>query len=178
MLGAERPAMRALRACRHPDVRDVHGLVRAVLLLFRDDHRRSTPTIRLLPSIALSLLLVAAIFQVADGVQIGARPHLRGYKDTTFPMAINIFAYWVVAFPLAYLAAITYQSPPNYIWVAFRRGPGDCGVASDLAIQSPVALSNLPGRSRGCRRRGIRLLRGCSPGPAMYCDAESGRTDR
>jgi MATE family multidrug resistance protein len=37
-------------------------------------------------------------------------------------MAINIFAFWVVAFPLAYLAAITYQLPANHIWAAFIVG--------------------------------------------------------
>ncbi|MDH3803953.1 MAG: MATE family efflux transporter, partial [Gammaproteobacteria bacterium] len=39
-------------------------------------------------SIAISLLLMAAIFQVADGIQIGAAGALRGYKDTRLPMAI------------------------------------------------------------------------------------------
>ena len=68
--------------------------------------------------IAISLLLMAAIFQIADGIQIGAAGALRGYKDTTVPMAINLFAFWVMGFPLAYLAAITYQTPPHYIWVA------------------------------------------------------------
>ena len=47
---------------------------------------------------------------------------LRGYKDTRVPMAINIFAYWVIAFPLAYLAAVTYKLPPNYIWGGFVAG--------------------------------------------------------
>ena len=88
----------------------------AVVGLYTDD-----PTVL---GIAISLLLMAAIFQVADGVQIGAAAALRGYKDTRFPMAINIFAFWVVAFPLAYAAAITYQAPPDYIWFAFVMGLG------------------------------------------------------
>ena len=74
--------------------------------------------------IAISLLLVAGIFQIADGVQIGAAGALRGYKDTGVPMVINIFAFWVLAFPLAYLAAITYQAPPNYVWGGFIVGLG------------------------------------------------------
>ncbi len=73
-------------------------------------------------SIAISLLLVAAIFQVADGVQVGAAGALRGYKDTRFPMTINVFSYWVMAFPLAYLAAVTYKLEPVYTWVAFIVG--------------------------------------------------------
>lgn len=72
--------------------------------------------------IAVSLLLMAAIFQIADGVQIGAAGALRGYKDTRVPMAINTFSYWVLAFPLAYMAAITYRAPPTYIWAGFVLG--------------------------------------------------------
>ena len=72
--------------------------------------------------IAISLLLMAAVFQVADGVQIGAAGALRGYKDTRMPMVINTFSYWVLGFPLAYLAAITFQAPPSYIWGGFVLG--------------------------------------------------------
>jgi MATE family multidrug resistance protein len=35
------------------------------------------------------------------------------------PMVINMFAYWALGFPLAYMAAITYHAPPSYIWAAF-----------------------------------------------------------
>lgn len=73
-------------------------------------------------AIAISLLLMAAIFQIGDGVQIGAAGTLRGYKDTRVPMFINIFSYWFLAFPLAYMAAITYRLPPQYTWAAFVLG--------------------------------------------------------
>ena len=73
-------------------------------------------------TIAISLLLMAAIFQVADGVQIGAAGALRAYRDTRVPMVINVVAFWVFAFPLAYLAAVTYRLPPNYIWGSFVIG--------------------------------------------------------
>lgn len=86
----------------------------AVVSLYTDDIA--------VKGIAISLLLMAAIFQVADGIQIGSAGALRGYKDTRMPMAINTFAFWVLAFPLAYLAAITYQAPPNYIWAGFIIG--------------------------------------------------------
>jgi MATE family multidrug resistance protein len=92
------------------------------LLLFRDpvvSLYTSDPAVR---TIAISLLFMAAIFQIADGVQIGAAGALRGYKDTRVPMAINTFAYWVLAFPLAYMAAITFRAPPSYIWAGFVLG--------------------------------------------------------
>ena len=92
----------------------------AVVGLYTDD-----PAVR---GIAISLLLMAAIFQVADGVQIGAAGALRGYKDTRIPMVVNTFAYWVLAFPLAFLAAITFKAPPNYIWGGFVVGLGTAAV--------------------------------------------------
>jgi MATE family multidrug resistance protein len=92
------------------------------LLLFRDAVVSIYTQDAAVKGIAISLLLMAAIFQVADGIQIGAAGALRGYKDTRIPMAINIFAYWVIAFPLAYLAAVVYQLPPNYIWGGFVAG--------------------------------------------------------
>jgi MATE family multidrug resistance protein len=96
----------------------------AFLLVFRDAVVGLYTDDAAVTGIAISLLLMAAIFQIADGIQIGAAGALRGYKDTTVPMAINIVAFWVLAFPLAYLAAITYRAPPNYIWAGFVVGLG------------------------------------------------------
>ena len=92
------------------------------LLLFRDTVVGLYTSDVAVKGIATSLLLMAAIFQVADGIQIGAAGALRGYKDTRIPMAINIVAFWVLAFPLAYMAAVTYRMPPNAIWAAFVIG--------------------------------------------------------
>jgi MATE family multidrug resistance protein len=92
------------------------------LLLFRDAVVGLYTNDVAVQTIAISLLLMAAIFQVADGIQIGAAGALRGYKDTRVPMVINIIAFWVFAFPLAYLAAVTYKLPPNYIWGGFVIG--------------------------------------------------------
>ena len=55
-------------------------------------------------------------------MQISAAGALRGYKDTRIPMLINIFSYWGLGFPLAYLATVTYQAPPSYIWAGFVVG--------------------------------------------------------
>ena len=72
--------------------------------------------------IAISLLFMAAIFQITDGIQIGAAGALRAYKDTRVPMLINMFSFWVLAFPLAYIAAIVVKAAPVYTWAAFVVG--------------------------------------------------------
>lgn len=94
----------------------------AFMLLFRDSVVSLYTRDPAVTEIALGLLLIAAIFQVADGIQIGAAGALRGYKDTRIPMVINTFAYWVLAFPLAYMAALVWQAPPSWIWAGFVLG--------------------------------------------------------
>ena len=94
----------------------------AILLLFRAGVVSLYTSDSAVQAIAVNLLLMAAVFQVADGVQIGAAGALRGYKDTRVPMVVNTIAYWALAFPLAYVAAITYRLPPEYIWAGFVLG--------------------------------------------------------
>lgn len=94
------------------------------MLIFRDTVVSLYTDDAAVRGIAISLLLMAALFQIADGVQIGAAGALRGYKDTRYPMVVNMFAYWVLAFPLAFLAAVTFKAPPNYIWAGFVVGLG------------------------------------------------------
>jgi MATE family multidrug resistance protein len=94
----------------------------AFLLVFRDSVVNLYTNDPSVTAIAISMLLMAAIFQVADGVQIGAAGALRGYKDTRMPMLINIVAYWVIAFPLAYLATVTYRLAPAWTWGGFVAG--------------------------------------------------------
>lgn len=98
------------------------------LLVFRDAVVELYTEDVAVKGIAISLLLMAAIFQVADGVQIGAAGALRAYKDTRYAMAVNTFAYWVLAFPLAFVAAITFKAPPNYVWGGFVVGLGTAAV--------------------------------------------------
>jgi len=104
------------------------GLCAVFLLVFRDAVVGLYTDDAAVQSIAISLLLMAAIFQVADGIQIGAAAALRGYKDTRIPMFVNMFAYWILAFPLAFLAAITFQAPPNYVWGGFIVGLGTAAI--------------------------------------------------
>jgi multidrug resistance protein, MATE family len=60
--------------------------------------------------IARRLIVIAAIFQVFDGMQVIAAGALRGYRDAFVPMLIAAFGYWgtgflggwLLAFPLGY----------------------------------------------------------------------------
>jgi MATE family multidrug resistance protein len=72
--------------------------------------------------LAATLLLMAALFQLSDGVQVGAAGALRGFKDTAVPMALAVFSYWVVGFTLAYHVGVQRGAGPVYVWVGLIVG--------------------------------------------------------
>ena len=62
--------------------------------------------------LAVSLIIFAAIFQVPDGIQMGALGSLRGYKDTFIPMILLLISYWFFAMPIGfYLTNYGFGSP-------------------------------------------------------------------
>ena len=58
-------------------------------------------------NLTVGLLIFAAIFQLPDGIQMGALGSLRGYKDTFGPMKIMAVSYWGVGLPLGIILSIT-----------------------------------------------------------------------
>lgn len=52
--------------------------------------------------LAASLLLLAAIYQIPDALQVTANGALRGYKDTAVPMVMLVISYWVCALPFGW----------------------------------------------------------------------------
>ena len=80
--------------------------------------------------LAAGLLLMAAMFQLSDGVQVGAAGALRGFKDTADADGLCMFSYWVVGFPLAYYFGVYQGGGPRLrVGRADRRVDGQCGVA-------------------------------------------------
>ncbi len=66
--------------------------------------------------IARRLLVVAAIFQVFDGMQVIAASVLRGCKDTFVPMLLATFGYWGVGFVGGWLLAFPLGFGPAGLW--------------------------------------------------------------
>ncbi len=76
--------------------------------------------------IAAGLLVVAAFFQVSDGVQVVGMGSLRGMEDVKIPAVIAIASYWLVGLPSGYL-------------LAFKAGLGAPGVWYGLLIGLTMA---------------------------------------
>jgi multidrug resistance protein, MATE family len=73
-------------------------------------------------ALAAQLLLVAAVFQIADGVQIAAICALRGVSDVRIPAIVAIVAYWVLAVPMAYGLGVQAKQGAVGIWIGLAAG--------------------------------------------------------
>jgi MATE family multidrug resistance protein len=72
--------------------------------------------------VAVSLLFMAAVFQISDGLQVGSFGALRGLKDTRIPMIVNFISYWVIGFPAGYMLGISLGYGPEGLWIGLICG--------------------------------------------------------
>lgn len=72
--------------------------------------------------IASQLLVVAAIFQISDGLQVVGMGALRGIEDVKVPTVIAVIAYWVVGLPVGYLLGFRYGLGATGIWYGLLIG--------------------------------------------------------
>jgi MATE family multidrug resistance protein len=68
------------------------------------------------------LLLVAAAFQLFDGVQTVATGALRGTGDTKTPMLANFVAYWLLGLPAGYFLCFRLGWGALGIWIGLCGG--------------------------------------------------------
>ena len=78
---------------------------------------------------AVPLLQIAAVFQVADGVQAVTSGVLRGVGDTRSPMVINFIGHWVLGAPLGLTLAFVYEMEVIGLWWGATAGLIFSGVA-------------------------------------------------
>lgn len=78
--------------------------------------------------IASGLLIIAAIFQVFDGLQVIMLSTLRGMADVKLPMFIAFFAYLFLGIPASYLLAFQLMLGPQGIWYGYLIGLGAAGI--------------------------------------------------
>ena len=74
--------------------------------------------------------MIAAFFQVFDGLQVVGAGALRGLNDTIVPMLACFAGYWIVFLPFAYVAA-------------FQLGFGAVGIWCGLALALGIAALSL-----------------------------------
>ncbi|WP_138437287.1 MATE family efflux transporter [Marinobacter shengliensis] len=81
--------------------------------------------------VTIRLLAFAAMFQVADVIQVTCISALRGYKDTRIPMFIMLFSFWGVGLPLGYVLTFT-----DLLWPALGAAGFWVGLTAGLTSAS------------------------------------------
>ena len=72
--------------------------------------------------VAATLLLLAGLFQVSDGLQLGCSGALRGYQDARVPLAIVVASYWGIGFTLAWVFGIVRGGGAPGVWFGLIAG--------------------------------------------------------
>lgn len=72
--------------------------------------------------IASKLLLVAAVFQISDGIQVVVLGALRGLQDVKIPMYITFVAYWVIGFPTSFYLGKYTDLKAVGVWIGLLAG--------------------------------------------------------
>jgi len=69
-----------------------------------------------------SLLIIAGLFQISDGIQVVGLGALRGMADVKVPTIITLIAYWVIGLPLGYVLAFTFGWNEQGVWYGLLVG--------------------------------------------------------
>ena len=73
-------------------------------------------------TLASTMLIMAAFFQISDGLQAVAAGALRGMQDVKFPAVIAFISYWLVMIPSSYILAFPMHLGLQGIWIGFIIG--------------------------------------------------------
>jgi len=95
--------------------------------------------------VGATLLLVAAVFQMFDGLQVVTTGAMRGSGDTHTAMLANLLAYWFIGLPVGYLLGFKLRWGAVGVWIGLCVGLMLIGSALLLAwkrrMQAPIALA-------------------------------------
>jgi MATE family multidrug resistance protein len=73
-------------------------------------------------TIASKLLLIAAVFQISDAIQVVVLGALRGMQDVKIPTLITFIAYWMIGFPISYYLSMYTEYKSSGIWIGLLAG--------------------------------------------------------
>jgi MATE family multidrug resistance protein len=91
---------------------------------------------------AVPILMIAAVFQLSDGLQAIGAGVLRGAGDTAFPLAANLVGHWLIGLPIA-------------LYLGFHRNMGIVGLWWGLCAGLTAVAILLLLRFNGLSKRAI-----------------------
>lgn len=92
--------------------------------------------------LAATLLGIAAVFQLVDGVQATAGGALRGLKDTRVPMMLAAVAYWGVGLTTAYIVGLRSGGGAPGLWWGLTIGLAVAAVLLSLRFHRMTTRSS------------------------------------
>jgi MATE family multidrug resistance protein len=96
-------------------------------------------------ALAATLIPIAGVFQVFDGLQVVSIGLLRGLGDTRTPLIVNVLGFWLLGLPVS-------------LWLAFRLDYGPQGLWWGLVVGLAVVALALLWRVRVRLREEVRRL--------------------
>lgn len=75
-------------------------------------------------AIAATFIVIAAFFQISDGLQVVCLGALRGMEDVKIPTLITLISYWGIGLPMSYILAFKFNLGPQGIWYGLSLGLG------------------------------------------------------
>ncbi len=98
-----------------------------IYLVFREElpwiylsRKNITPEVLETARLASGLLVIAALFQISDSLQVTIQGALRGLQDVKIPALLTFTAYWIIGFPIAYFGRL--QWGVQGIWYGLIAG--------------------------------------------------------
>lgn len=89
-------------------------------------------------AIASSLLIIAGLFQLADGAQVVCISALRGLQDVKIPSVLIFVAYWIIGLPLGYVITFKLNLGPTGIWWGLLTGLTVTAVAMFIRLKYQI----------------------------------------
>lgn len=87
-------------------------------------------------ALAASLIPLAGLFQVFDGLQVVSLGVLRGLGDTRVPAAINVVGFWLLGIPLGAWLGLRGGAGPRGLWWGLVVGLAAVGVVNVLRVRA------------------------------------------
>jgi len=89
--------------------------------------------------VASGLLIVAAFFQIFDGVQVVLLGALRGLSDVRLPMYMAFFSYLIVSIPVSYVLAFVLNFGYAGVWVGYVFGLSTAAILFGLRLKNRLS---------------------------------------
>ena len=72
--------------------------------------------------IAGKLIIILALYQIFDAIQLASRSSLLGLKDINIPTVFSAISYYAICLPCAYLLGFTFGLGPEGVWIGLLLG--------------------------------------------------------